>query len=160
MSTETLIVRYFSRSIHCSQLFTGIHWLAKRRSVRLHCENHIDDPNYPFKTAIVEVIYRDKVLVYDMLDGYNNLEAIKWFYSHCDFYFKRSYSFNKNRLNGFDEKKIYPWGFNYHVSYLGNPCEGSARSTIKDFAKLCLGKETNSFYSKSVFEECPVFKMG
>lgn len=158
MVTDKVIVRFFSRSIHCAQLFTGISLLAKRSAVRCCFENHINDPQYPFKTAIAEIIYKGKVLTFDMLDGYNNLEAIKWYYSHSDFYFKRSFSTEKNNLIGFDTNKIFPWGFNYHVSYIGNPCEGPVKAALKDFAKVCLRKETNGYYTKSVFEEYPLYK--
>ena len=158
MSKEKIVVKYFTRSIHCAQVITGMAQMARQGLISLKCENHINDSEYPYKTAILEASFKGKVLIFDMLDGYNDLEAIKWFYSNCDFYFKRSFSAELNSLNGFKENKIFPWGFNYHVTYIGNPCEGPSSSVIKEVAKLCLGKETNSFFNKSVFEEKPLMK--
>jgi hypothetical protein len=158
MAKEKIIVKYFTRSIHCAQVITGMAQMNRNGFISLKCENHIDDTDYPYKTAILEATYKGKILVFDMLDGYNDLDAIHWYYSNCDYYFKRSFSAELNNMNGFNENKIFPWGFNYHVTYVGNPCEGPASAIIKELAKLCLNKETNTYFNKKVFEERPLMK--
>lgn len=158
MIKERIIVRIFNRSIHCAQLFTGLHLLSRKGLISTVLEDHTHDEKYPYKTAIAEIVYRGKVVAFDMLDGYNNIEAIKWFYNNSVFYFKRSFSKKLNDLYGLDENRVFPWGFNYHVSYVGNPCEGPLVSVIKELSKICLAKETNSYFCKRVFEEIPLYK--
>lgn len=158
MAKEKVTVRYFSRSIHSAQLFTGLHKLRRRGAVSLRIEDHTTDSSYPYKTAITEVVYRGKVLAFDMLDGYNDIDAIRWFYERCDFYFKRSFSHTLNRLYGFSDLIFFPWGFNYHVSYIGNPCEGPADAVLKEIIKIIFGKETNCYFTTKIFEEKPVLK--
>lgn len=49
----------------------------------------------PQNMAIVLVEYRGKKLVYDLMDGYQNIDEISKLLKECDFNFKRSYSSEK-----------------------------------------------------------------
>lgn len=155
---EKIIVRYFVRGIHCAQIITGFHELKRRSGIRVQFEDHTCDDVYPYKTAIVEAVFKNHLIVYDMLDGYNEPKAIQWFYNRCDLYFKRSFSEYENACMGLDTGKIYPLGFNYHVSYLGNPCEGRFVDQMKEAIKLFVGKETNSLFNRRAFEVLPVYR--
>lgn len=151
---KELIIRYFSRAHHCSQVVTGFHMFCEKNGIPYAIEDHSTDVNYPYKETFIEVLGNGLTMVYDMSDGYHNLDAMQWFLNKSDYYFKRSYSqdYNKKYLLGSD--KIYPYGFNYFVTYKGNPLDGSR---CKDFVKSVLGMNHNTIFIPSAFEEIPCY---
>lgn len=151
---NVLTIKYFSRAHHCSQTVTGFHLFCLKHKIPYIIEDHTCDENYPYKGTFIEVNYKTLSLVYDMNDGYQNIEAMQWFLNKSDFYFKRSYSqeYNKRYLQNSD--KIYPYGFNYFVTYKGNPLDGSR---CKEFVKSVLGMNHNTIFIPSAFEEIPYY---
>lgn len=89
-------------------------------------------------------------IVYDTWDGYQAPSAIKACVEECDFYFRRSYCRERN-VTLFPEyaDKMYPLGFNYYVTYSGNP----VREPIwKSFLKPFLGRAPDAYFTPDVFE--------
>jgi hypothetical protein len=130
------------------------------RGVRLTVEDCSADPSIPFPSVFVLVEYHGKTLVYDMLDGYQHQESIQYYLQKCDFYFKRSYSKRKNEELGLmDTHKMYPLGFNYHVSCHNHPTDKPA---WKEFLKKLMGLEYNNYcstaFSRKAFEAVPQYK--
>ena len=68
----------------------------------------------------------------------------------CDVYFKRSFSQERNaELFPGLQQKMYPLGFNYHVTCSGNPIN---EPLWKHFLKPLLGKAPERYFTPEVFE--------
>lgn len=149
---NVLTLKYFSRAHHCSQVVTGFHMLCKSNGITFIIKDYSADEKYPYKGTFVEVDYKGVSLVYDMNDGYQNLDEMKWFLEKSDFYFKRSYSEQYNIKYLGDSKKIYPYGFNYFVTFIKNPLDGPY---YKELLKKLLKRNRNTIFLSSAFEEIP-----
>lgn len=152
---NSVTISLFSRESHLSQILTGFQLLSKGELLKIAVELCPDS----WGGAFVQVKYRGRTLIYDMLDGYNMPEAIKARLDSCDFYFKRSFSEEKNRQLGLQwQGKIYPLGFNYHVSCRNHPMD---KPFWKEEIKKILGIENNMFsntrFTSKLFEELPKF---
>lgn len=159
---ETITIHIFSREPHLSQILTGFLMLSKRRhcNFKIVVEDHSRDNNCPYRGALLRVFYRGKVIIYDMQDGYQDPDLIRYHLVNCDVYFKRSYSSEKNQeLLLPNTDKMYPLGFNYHVSYRNHPID---QPYWKEQLKGMLGYPQNNFcntgFTPNVFEQKPVFK--
>jgi len=94
--------------------------------------------------------YRGQKLIYDVGDGYNVPEDMEIGLKDCDFYFKRSFSAEKNRMLLPDyAHKMYPLGFNYHVTHKKNPIN---EPLWKHFLKPFLGRAPDRYFVPEVFE--------
>lgn len=146
---------FFSHAHHGSQVITGFYRLCNAFRVHLKIENHSKDSSYPdFRGVYLIVECNQKVLVYDMSDGYQYPDEIQWFLDRCDFYFKRSFSKEYNRCFFNDNPKIHPYGFNYQVTYKKNPLDGPY---YKVLAKKLLQYPQNSNFLTEVFEGIPSY---
>lgn len=156
---ERVIIKLLSREPHLSQILTGFTLLARREKWELCIEDHSQDESEPHRSVMAIVSWRGKTLVYDTLDGYQHEAAIRYHLEHCDYYFKRSFSAEKNRALGLDwQGKMFPLGFNYHVSCRNHPMD---KPFWKEEIKRFLGIEHNVFsstyYTPERFEETPKF---
>lgn len=150
---KQITLKYFSKVHHCSQVVTGYYLFARHsEQYTLVLEDHQSDDAYPYKGPFIEVNINGIVIIYDMLDGYQSKDEMTWFYNHCDYYFKRSFSEEYNNSIGFSSKKTYPYGFNYFVTYKGNPLDGAR---WKDIVKGLLGRNHNTIFTPQAFEEIP-----
>lgn len=151
---ETVVVNSYSDGGHVSQILCGFHMLKDEYNVMINpqvCKKG-SDCNLP---ACVEVIYNDKKIIYDVDDGYQNIDGIRFLLSDCDFYFKRSFSSKTNEKFLSDYKsKIFPLGFNYYVTYAENPFN-SPQPAWKRLIKFCLGYKKNTYFTSDVFEGTP-----
>lgn len=92
--------------------------------------------NFLASRAHILVEYRDAKILYDLDDGYQNIDGIKKDILICDLYFKRSFSSILNKDLGLDvyRSKMFPLGFNYDVAlkgrYYGVPA--TMRSRLRD----------------------------
>lgn len=157
---DHILIKCLSKEPHLSQALTGFYMLFGRR--RCKVEDHSEDPAYPYHTAILDVEYKNRKIIYDMMDGYQYPEAIKYYLQQCDYYFKRSYSEEKNKSLGLPcVQKMYPYGFNYHVSCRNHPLD---KSYIKESLKAVLRLPNDQYNNKSTyynserFEEQPQYK--
>lgn len=154
---EHITITLLSREPHMSQILTGFTMLARQGKVKLTVEDRSRDESQPFRSVMAVVSYRGKTLVYDMLDGYQHEDAIRYHLEHSDFYFKRSFSEEKNTALGLDWKgKMFPLGFNYHVSCPNHPID---KPFWKEEIKRLLGIENNmyccTYFSPRKFEQAP-----
>lgn len=156
MNHPAIHITQMSNVEHTAQIVTGIHLLKNHGyRVTIPHRSHINKLRHPHM-AIVEVEYRAKKIIYDVLDGYQYPEEIQYYLDNCDFYFKRSFSEDKNQaLLQRYEGKIFPLGFNYHVTFLGNPTN---ENLFKSITKALVGKTPKVYYTPRVFEEKPTFK--
>ena len=135
---------------HVSQIVTGF-LMLKQQGWNVEIVTQNDGILYGM--PVVQAEYRDLRLVYDVGDGYNVPEDIITGLENCDLYFKRSFSEKKNQnLLGEYLEKIYPLGFNYHVTYRGNPANEPLWKTV---AKPLLGKTPDCYFVPKVFEGNP-----
>lgn len=155
---ETVHVIVPSRFMHCSQIITGFNQLAmnKKQSYTIKFTDvSMDSNNEYYNTAFVFAEYKGKFIVYDTYDGYNAVEKSLPLLEKCDYYFKRSYSeeYNKRFFPNFEEK-IFPLGFNYHVTYDGNPIDKhtGTLNKLKSYARHILGETSSTFFTSEVFE--------
>ena len=149
-----------SNSFHISQIITGFILLEKQGLVKLTVNKVQNSSKYPH-VHIVEAIVEDSVIiVYDLLDGYNcNVVKLERYLDKVDYYFKRSFC-KKRNLNIIGGDKIYPLGFNYHVTIKGNPIDkySDINSKIKEFLRKLLKKDRSRFII-DVLEQVPTYKM-
>ena len=81
---------------HISQIITGFLMLRQQGwDVEIQdCSRDSNNPFFDLPVALAQ--YRGKRLVYDLWDGYQDPENMKKALDQCDFYFKRSFSPEKN----------------------------------------------------------------
>lgn len=140
-----------------SQILTGFIMLERQGKVKITIEDRSQDETLPFRSVMLEVSYRGKKLIYDMLDGYQHEEAIRYHLAHCDHYFKRSFSEQKNAELGLEwSGKMFPLGFNYHVSCMGHPLDRPYwKEKIKEMLHIENYMWCCSYFSPRRFEQRP-----
>lgn len=155
---EIIRIKLYSEEPHISQILTGFCMLEFLNKG----EYKIEIASYPgsLRGAFVEAVYKGKKLIYDVSDGYQDISAISELLNQCDFYFKRSYSHEKNCILGLKKsKKMHPLGFNYHVSCPFHPLD---KPYWKEWIKGQLGIEcnmySNTYFTAQRFEETPNYK--
>ena len=136
-----------SNSPHTSQIITGFMLLNQKNVINLCINNISNNEKYPHIHLVEAIIDNKIVIAYDLLDGYNcNLEKLEEYISEVDYYFKRSFCKERNlKIKG--NEKIFPLGFNYHVTIEGNPinsCNG-IMNKIKEILKKVLKKDITQF---------------
>lgn len=150
-------VRLVSEKQHNNQIMTGFYQLGENGyDVRIRDMRSFPDECPYLNAAFIEVIVNEKTtIIYDTLDGYQCPEAMKYYLDKSDFYFKRSFSEEKNNLIfGTDADKVYPLGFNYNVYFDGNPLKENA---VKKLAKHIAGRKTFSWFTSEKFECDPIY---
>ena len=135
---------------HVSQIVTGC-LMLKQQGWDVEITRDSDGPLAGM--PVIQAEYRGMRLVYDVGDGYNVPEDIARGLQHCDFYFKRSFSaeYNATLIREHTEK-MHPLGFNYHVTYRGNPANEPLWKTL---AKPLLGRTPDCYFVPKVFEGHP-----
>ena len=68
---------------HCSQILTGFLMLSKR-GYKVSIKSEDFQKYNPQNMAIVMAEYHGKRVIYDMMDGYQNLEGMKKLLDDCD----------------------------------------------------------------------------
>lgn len=114
---------------------------------------NVDFPNH--HTPLVGIEYLGKKVIIDVEDGYWDKRGMEYYLNWCDYYFKRSYSLEKN--NEFTQHlkdKIRPFGFNYAVYYRNNPYNTIGWS-VQELVKNLAGKKPAGYFTPSKFEEEP-----
>ena len=139
-----------SESPHTSIIITGLLLLAEQKKILLSVSNDRLNRKYPHP-HLVEILVSGRVISFDLLDGYNwPIGAVERCLARIDSYFKRSFSATENEtISARNRSKINPLGFNYHVTYPGNPIEPKAgfRETLKSiFRKMVLGNGASNFF--------------
>jgi len=107
----------FSRSPHISQILTGFIMLRNEKVINLEINYKPEMLKlYPTPHMIEAIIDNRIKVAYDMLDGYNfNKQVVEKYLMGIDFYFKRSYNIAHHKDFEY-ASRIYPLGFNYHVT--------------------------------------------
>ena len=134
---------------HNAQIVSGFRMLQKQGwNIRIFAPDESDSPAP--NAALVRVTYLGKTIFYDLWDGYHRPDEMRWALEKADFYFKRSYCGEKNQQL-FPEycRKIYPLGFNYHVTYPGT---SFAEPLWKATAKQLLGRVPERYFTPHRFE--------
>ena len=139
-----------SKSHHNAQVITGFLMLKENGlDIEIIDDSHNQDNPF-FNMPIIYAQYRGKKIIFDHWDGYQFPELIKRGLEWADIYFKRSFSAEKNALYFPDEtQKMYPLGFNYHVTYRNSPF---SEPLWKHLIKKLLGREINGYFLPKVFE--------
>ncbi len=154
METIKLIIP--STVYHIAQIAAGFH-ILKKQGLPVEIVDKTGDRKHPFHDLPVACAeYRGKKILYDLWDGYQNPVDMKRCLEWCDIYFKRSFSEEKNAAL-FPEyrQKMFPLGFNYHVTYRTSPVN---EPKLKSFLKPFLGKAPEPYFVPKVFEGQPVRK--
>lgn len=135
---------------HASQIITGF-LMLREQGWDVEVVNRSRDENTPFYgLPAVLAEYRGKRLFYDVWDGYQDPEDMALGLESCDFYFKRSFSAEKNQeLFPEDTQRIYPLGFNYHVTHPKNPV---GEPLWKEALRPLQGKTPVRWFVPEVFE--------
>ena len=157
---EHVDLNMISRSPHTSAIITGLVLLEKEGLIDLSvnlCYDRLSSYPHPH---MVEIKISDKMIAFDLLDGYNwDLNRVEAYLNNVDFYFKRSFSKEKNLMISEKNRcKLNPLGFNYHVTCPGNPIDISDHCSLKDYLKRLLGVKPSTYFVPSVFEASPKYK--
>lgn len=167
---KIITLKVVSDSLHISQIITGfirlkeIFQSAGYKSEIIDCRKYLSD--YPH-SHLVEINIDDKVIAFDMLDGYpRDNEKMLQYMNRIDYLFKRSYNSTDNKKllcsgsgssnwGGEEDKselkKIYPLGFNYHVTIKGNPQDSfNFKDCIINGFKLIAGTKPRSYFTEDV----------
>lgn len=156
MFPNAVIVDKIGKPAHCSQVMAGLELLRQNGEVELRSENVSFDPS-----AFVSIRYKDRRIVFDMLDGYIDLVKARKYLQECDYYFKRSFSAVENtRHFGNFQAKIHPLGMNYMVTVPGSLFVPKEKEMLgwKGMIRRALGSRQSSYFTPDKFEEKPVFK--
>lgn len=135
---------------HNAQILTGFLMLKQKGwDIRLeNCPAHIRASSRG--QALVRAEYMGKTILYDLWDGYQCAEEIRLGLDQADFYFKRSFSREKNsRLFPEHCRKMHPLGFNYYVTHPRGPY---SEPLWKAAAKTALGRVPDRYFRPGVFE--------
>lgn len=144
----------YDRNMHISSIIAGFLMLQNEEKIELKIVINEQDivPHNCLALAEIEGIK----IAFDTLDGYNwDQNLLEKFLEKVDYYFKRSYSAEKNCV--FDihlRQKIYPLGFNYHVTYPGNPIDvprGLNEKVRRILERIIRGYD-NTYFVPAVFE--------
>ncbi len=134
---------------HISQIITGF-LMLKNQGYEVEFEYIPNDGSLLATMPAIRAEYRGQRLMYDVGDGYNVPESIVAGAEASDFYFKRSFSHKRNaEIVPQYLDKMYPLGFNYHVTCKGNPV---GEPLWKTLAKPLLGKTPDCWFKPHVFE--------
>lgn len=134
---------------HISQIITGF-LMLKDLGYEVSFEYVPNDGSTLATMPAIRAEYRGQKLLYDVGDGYNVPESIVAGAEVSDFYFKRSFSSKRNaEIVPQHLDKMYPLGFNYHVTCKGNPVGEPAWKTL---LKPLLGRTPDCWFKPSVFE--------
>lgn len=134
-----------SRCEHSQQITTGFLMLKEKgwdvEIMDVSAENTLFSG-----TSFIQAEYKGKKIIYDVMDGYYAPKVIQAGLNWADFYFKRSFSAEKNAVFfPEDQHKIFPLGFNYHMTYKNCP------DTDPGW-KILIRKILGRYYVPSVFE--------
>ena len=134
--------------------------LAERGLIDIEIKKDSDWKRKTDDYASVIVEYNGVRIVYDLMDGYQDISNMKYLLDESDIYFKRSFSSNVN-LQFFTSdqiQKMYPLGMNYSVYIKNNPYCFS-EDVIRRIIICCLrGERLNPYFTYKRFETTPVFK--
>lgn len=139
-----------TRVEHCAQIITGF-LMLREQGWAVEIVDRTGEPDAPFRDLpAVQAEYRGKKLFYDVWDGYQDPEDMELGLQYCNYYFKRSFSAEKNRefFPNYVEK-MYPLGFNYHVTHHQNPVRMPLWKTA---ANRLRGRTPDGFFVPEVFE--------
>ena len=146
-----------SRVEHCAQLITGF-LMLREQGWEVEILDRSRDKTVPFSgLPAVLARYRGQRLFYDVWDGYQDPPDMTLGLAENDFYFKRSFSPEKNKeLFPESLEKLYPLGFNYYVTHPKNPVK---TPLWREGANLLRGRTPTRCFVPRVFEgeaEAPV----
>lgn len=144
MEKATLFVE--SQVSHMGQIITGFLMLKEQGWDVEIVDNSKKEKNF---SPMIRAQYRGKRIVYDLGDGYNVPEDIQNGLDNSDFYFKRSFSAEKNQamLHGY-AGKIFPLGLYFRVTHPKNPIN---EPLWKALLKPLLGKASARYFVPEVF---------
>ena len=138
---------------HMGQIITGF-LMLKEQGWDVEIKNHVKGPkSFYHGMPMIRAEYRGKRIVYDMGDGYNVPEDVTACLADCDFYFKRSFSAEKNRelIQGY-EGKMFPLGLYFRVTHPKSPIN---EPLWKAIVKSLMGKASNRYFVPKVFAGTP-----
>lgn len=144
----------YDRNMHISSIVAGFLMLQNEKKIELKIV--INEQNIVPHNCLALAEIEGIKIAFDTLDGYNwNQDLLENFLEKVDCYFKRSYSIEKNCV--FDihlRQKIHPLGFNYHVTYPGNPIDiphGLNEKVRRTLERVIKGYD-NTYFVPDVFE--------
>ena len=134
---------------HASQIITGMLRL-KDQGWPVEIVDRRSSGSFFCGVPMMRAEYRGQRIVYDVGDGYNVPEDMEVGLKDCDFYFKRSFSAEKNEelLTDYADK-MYPLGFNYHLTHKKNPIN---EPLWKHMLKPLMGLAPERYFVPEVFE--------
>ena len=142
-----------SQVSHVGQIITGF-LMLKEQGWDVEIKNCVNGPeSFYHGMPMIRAEYRGKRLVYDLGDGYNIWDDIQIGLDNSDFYFKRSYSAEKNQalLHGF-EGKMFPLGLYFRVTHRKSPIN---EPLWKALLKPLMGKASARYFVPKVFAGAP-----
>ena len=142
---------YYKKQQHLSRLITGFHLLSiNNENISVEFIENCGIYETPHNQVVV-IEVDNKIIAFDMCDAFSlNPENSGRFMDIVDAYFKRSYNPSMDTaLSAQQQKKIFPFGFDYFVTYSGNPINGQAArgfsAGVKNTIKAITGYNKASY---------------
>lgn len=135
---------------HGAQIITGF-LMLKEQGWDVEITDRSREKTTPFYgLPALMAEYRGQKLFYDVWDGYQDPVDMKQGLQYCDFYFKRSFSVERNQQMFPDDcHRMYPLGFNYYVTHPKNTAD---EPLWKAFLRSLKGKTPARYFVPKVFE--------
>lgn len=143
-----------SRSPHTSQIISGFLMLAEQKIIDLEIQCDFTSFLEEWRIYCIEADVSGKKVTFDMEDGCYWTTEKQEYLSTRDFYFKRSFCRIKNEeLAEEQREKVFPLGFNYLVTYPGNPLDQarSLKEVIRKAVKPLLKGWNDSYFTPQRF---------
>jgi len=151
MEKATLWVE--SQVSHMGQIITGFLMLKEQGWDVTIIDNSKQEQGFYHGSPMIRAQYRGKRIIYDLGDGYNVPEDVQAGLDACDFFFKRSFSAEKNAalLHNY-EGKMFPLGLYFRVTHPKSPIN---EPLWKALLKPLLGKASARYFVPEVFAGKP-----
>lgn len=157
-----VILNQTSIQPHTNMIVVGLEKLKKEGLINLSINDCRTNKDIDKNIAITELIIDGKRVIIDVGDGYSDVgEAKKNLLEHCDFYFKRSFNREYNKI--YFEKnldKIYPLGLNYYVYGDKIFFDFEKRNKKQKIIRNMLGFKSDTWFKVEKFESNPTYKSG
>lgn len=156
---QILKIMLISKRPHTSMIITGLIKFADTHNIKWKIIDYTKNSDFSFHTVpLVMVDYCNQKIMFDVEDGYWNQKGMIGILEKVDFYFKRSYSEDKNSyFPKHLRDKIHPLGFNYYVTC--KECPIALRPhNYKYYIKRLLGEKSDKYYTTTFFEGSANYK--
>ncbi len=157
-----VILNQTSIQPHTNMILVGLEKLKKDGFINLTINDYRNNKYIDSNIAITELFIENQRVIIDVGDGYSDVgKTKKKLLEHCDFYFKRSFNNDYNKIY-FEKnlKKIFPLGLNYYVYGDKVFFDFEKRNKMQKIIRNMAGFKSDTWFKVEKFESNPTYKSG